>query len=328
MSTLIVPCANNKIIEGEPLCIKFHPSGRLFIEQAMQGLDLNEFDKIIIAISKEENEKYNIKHKIEYNFNDVEKLEIFIVEHSTEGPADTVYDVINEKKIEGELVVKDSTSYVEVSPHCYHKNFIVGLNVSSWKEDINDLRRKSFIQINEQSQILDIIEKKLISDKISVGVYGFKDCNEYIRAYRRLKDDNYPIKSLYVSHIISYLIGFYGDVFHYFSTDLYEDWSSEKSWMDVQRKMANYFIDLDAIFGLDFNGINNEIVINNLKTLSNQGARFIGFTSSDESIKKKMKVVFANNNINCIQVVYGCSMSKVKQIIDCKDMLKEALYII
>ena len=43
-------------------------------------------------------------------------------------------------------------------------------------------------------------------------------------------------------------------------------------------------------------------------------------------VKKMMKNLFLKNGINCIQVVYGCSMSKVKRIISTDTMVRESNY--
>ena len=67
-------------------------------------------------------------------------------------------------------------------------NFVSGLDLTTYNQDVFKVRTKSFIVTNEQNQILDIIEKKFRSDIISVGLYGFKNTNDFIEAYRNLSD--------------------------------------------------------------------------------------------------------------------------------------------
>lgn len=326
MNTLIVPCALNQIIDGEPLGMKRHPLGKLLVHQCFYNLNLDSFDSIIIALSRKEESAYGIKERIIQEVQEYENIKVIILDEETSGPAETVYQTVVKERVMGSLVIKDSTNYINISKHMYGKNFIAGINISVWPEDIHDIRRKSFIKVNEQSKVLDIIEKKVKSEIIGVGLYGFKEAGDYCKAYEKLSNSVHPLRSLYVSHIISYLIGVYGKVFHYIPVTEFEDWSSEKCWLDIQTRYANYFLDLDEIFGLDLDCHNHRDVIEDLTKLSVKGATFIGFTSNDESVKKMMKNLFLKNGINCIQVVYGCSMSKVKRIISTDTMVRESNY--
>jgi len=326
MNTLIVPCAINRIIGGEPLGVKRHPLGRLVVHQCFYNLDLGRFDSIIIALNQKEEAAYGIREKICKELQDYDKVKVTILDEETSGPAETVYQTIAKENVTGSLVLKDSTNYIDISEDMYGKNFIAGINISSWPEDIHDIRRKSFIKVNEQAKVLDIIEKKVKSEIIGAGLYGFKDAKDYCEAYEKLNNSVHPLRSLYVSHIISYLIGVYGKVFHYLPVTEFEDWSSEKCWLDIQARYANYFLDLDAIFGVELDCQSHLDVIEDLTKLSAKGATFIGFTSNDESVKKRMKNMFLKRGINCIQVVYGCSMSKIKRIISTDTMVRESNY--
>ncbi|WP_415945849.1 hypothetical protein [Selenomonas montiformis] len=326
MNTLIVPCAENQYIEDDLVCVKRHPQGSFFVEQCLSSLELNQFDSVIIALGKTENNRFQLLERLKKELGKYKNVSIEVLPCDTKGSAETVYQVIREKKIQGEIVIKDSTSSLVIPNDCYHKNFIIGINLSCWKDDIHDIRRKSFIKVNEQSQVLDIIEKDVQSNIISVGMYGFKHADDYVQAYKRLNDKNYSIERLYISHIISYLIGACDKVFHFVPAISYEEWSSRTSWMNIQKKYANYFLDLDALFGPDLDVHNCEETIRSIKRISCAGATFIAFTSHDESMKKKMKALFAAMDIHCIQVVYGCSMSKIKRIISDEGILKDILY--
>lgn len=326
MSTLIVPCAINQLIDGELLGLKRHPLGKMIVHQCFYNLDPSRFDRIIIALNQKEEDAYGIRERIVEELKEYANVQVIVLEEETSGPAETVYQAISKENVTGSLIIKDSTNFIKVSQDMYGKNFIAGINISSWPEDIHDIRRKSFIKVNEQAKVLDIIEKKVKSEIIGVGLYGFKEARDYTEAYEKLNNSVHPLRSLYVSHIISYLIGVYGRVFHYIPVTEFEDWSSEKCWLDIQERYANYFLDLDEIFGISLDCKSHLDVIENLTKLSTKGATFIGFTSNDERVKKKMKNMFLQKGINCIQVVYGCTLSKVKRIISTDTMVRESNY--
>ena len=84
---------------------------------------------------------------------------------------------------------------------------------------------------------------------------------------QHLNDASYPISKLYVSHVISYLIGYSGRVFRYVNSIAYENWGDERLWKDMQRDYTLYFIDLDNILGSD--GILTESNKEKLEVLQN-----------------------------------------------------------
>ena len=49
-----------------------------------------------------------------------------------------------------------------------NKNFIAGVDISKHPE-ISNIHQKSFLKLNNKNQIIDIEEKKIISDKICIG---------------------------------------------------------------------------------------------------------------------------------------------------------------
>ena len=59
MNTLIVPCAgrSSRFPNTKPKFLLTHPDGKLMIEHAIEGIDINKFDQIVITIVKEHDEK-------------------------------------------------------------------------------------------------------------------------------------------------------------------------------------------------------------------------------------------------------------------------------
>ena len=312
MSTLIVPCLGRKIIDGLPQYLLRHPNGKILLERCMDGIYPGEYEKIFIAILESDIQDYGADKIIAQELGEKYQVEIVPFTEMTGGPADTVYAVLSRKNITGPIVIKDSDNYVMV-PHGAEGNFVAGLDLNEWDRDVHNLRNKSFLILNEQKNLLDVIEKQIKSDVICLGLYGFRKAENFRQAYERLHDPSYPINKLYVSHIISYLIGYSGQVFRYISADAYENWGDDRLWQDMQRDYTLYFIDLDNILGEA--GYLMDAHREKLCTLQKRGASFVGYTTHDAEYKTNALQVLENAGLCFLKVVYGCPHSTEKQFI-------------
>lgn len=311
MNTLIVPCLGRKIINGIPQYLHRHPAGKLLIERSIEGVFSEDYDKVYIILLKEDIETYHANTVIYEELNNY-PLEILTLDKMTKGPAETVYSAIKKAGIFGSVVVKDADNFL-ITEKVPQGNFVAGLDLNTWERDVHNLRNKSFLIVNEQGNLLDIIEKQVRSDVISLGLYGFKRAEDFVKAYEHLNDESYPISRLYISHIISYLIGYSGRVFHYVPAIEYENWGNERLWKDMQRDYTMYFIDLDNI--LANGGILSENNKNKLLALQSRGASFIGYTVEDEDYKISALKVLQEAGLKFIKIVYGCPYSERREII-------------
>lgn len=171
MSTLIVPSMGRKIINGIPQYLNRHPNGKLLIERSIGGVYSEEISRVLIVLKSQDEIEYHAKTKI---LNEVTgyPLEIITLDAMTAGPAATVYQAIFSADISGPIVVKDSDNYLRTAERS-KGNFVAGLDLNTWEGDIHNLRNKSFLIVNEQGNLLDIIEKQVRSDMICLGLYGF-----------------------------------------------------------------------------------------------------------------------------------------------------------
>ena len=149
---------------------------------------------------------------------------------------------------------------------------------------------------------------------VCLGLYGFKRVEDFIKAYEKLNDASYPISSLYVSHIISYLIGYSGKVFRYVKSLEYENWGDKRLWSDLQRDYALYFINLDTILGNQ--GTLTESCKEKLMQLQNRGATFVGYTVENEEYKQLALKVLQEAGLKFLKVIYGCPFSEKKYLIN------------
>ena len=305
MRTLIVPCAGSKNIDKIPIFLNRHPDGELLAIKSIIDIYPETYDRIIYVITDQIEKKYNVSSILKNENKGRYPIEISILEQDTLGPAMTVYQTIKNAKVSGEFAIRDSHAFLKLKEN-YYGNFIAGLDLTKYKRTIDNLKNKSFLILNEQKNALDIIEKHFCSDVVSVGLYGFKKTEDFLMAYEHLDDSDYPIEKKYVSHIISYLIGYKQRVFHAVDVSEYEDWSTEYSWSKIQKSHANCFLNLDEIFE-DGSHLSDEIIFD-LQKLSKSGVAFIGFTY--KKCESEWSQYLRDNGINVINTICGCNYSR------------------
>ena len=158
---------------------------------------------------------------------------------------------------------------------------------------------------------------------ISVGLYGFRNVDDFMMAYEKLKDSAYPIKKMYLSNVISYLIGYSQRVFHCVPVTKHEDWGSIETWNMLQRQYAVCIIDADRMIGRLLSESCLSDLINLLSTTNKGHMQYILMTAGimDSAMVKKEMI---QNGINCVGVITEVSQSNKKIIISSADELRLA----
>lgn len=324
MRTLVVLCAGNRRINELPIFLNRHPDGKLLAEKAIEGIYPNSYDQIIYSTSKSINDEFGANNILEKEIGKKYNVLFFEQEYQTNGPAESVYLTLKGLKIEGEFVVRDSLNKI-ILDNNETGNFVAGLNLITYDEDVYNLRTKSFIVTNEQKQILDVIEKRLKSDIISVGLYGFKNVSDFFLAYENLNDRNYPIGKMYISNIISYLIGYKQRVFHCADVSFHEDWGTAETWSKVQKKYATVFVDIDGLMKKIYKNEYEDKLVSLLTVFSNKNQFVILFTRNKEINKKSMYQKLKLKKINCIDIISSVSFSSENFIVSDDNDLQRVL---
>ena len=303
MLTLVVPCAGTRKINNNPLFLTRYPDNQLLALKAIEGVYPDNYDRIIFTVLKDVDKKFHACEMIKRENKGKYNVDFVVLDEQTSGPAETIYQTIKKAGIDGEFAVRDTHAYLSVKKD-YVGNFVAGLDLTTYEKTIDNLRSKSFITINEQGQILDVVEKHFCSDVISAGFYGFKSTEDFNNAYEHLCDPNYNIQKLYLSHVISYLIGYSQRVFHRAKVLEFEDWSTSMAWQKVQKDNSLCFIDLDSI-EIDFD------TLDKLVSLSKAGMAFIGFSYNNISLDD-----IEMRGVNIISIVHNCPRTNSKTIIN------------
>lgn len=303
----------------KPKWMLTHPKGNLMVQESLNGLDLKKFDRIILTIVKEHSIKHDAKLVLEQAFDvkNNKKIEILELDDFTTSQSQTVFETLKKKKIKGPFVVKDSDNFVKVKIN-HLSEFVVGLDINKFPKEVLRLKSKSFLVKNDQNIITDIIEKKISSENICLGVYGFSDPEKFVTAYNALSKQNQK-GEIYLSHIIFYLIATNKSIYKYIEADDFEDWGTLQDWKNTQITHSTYFVDIDGVllenrgkYGKE-NWSNSLLPIDEniefIKELYNKGAKLVLTTSRSQKYLSGFKKFLKEQGVEIHAIVAECNHS-------------------
>lgn len=319
MNTLIIPCAgkSNRFPNMKPKWMLTHPDGELMIQKALSGLNTEIFDRIIITIVKPHCEKYEADVILEQVFKANKKIELCILDDFTSSASETIYLTLEKMNISGAFVVKDSDNKVEVKLDNNIKNSTVGYDLHEHPH-VSNIPGKSFLLVGKQNLIEDIIEKRVVSNIICLGVYSFESADLFKKHYLELVKKD--IKGeMFISHVISYILSKRQYIFEVVMADGYEDWGTLAEWQQVQKQYRTYFVDVDGVLMMNCGKYgrrnwynNNDIIAENMeviKKLQNDGAQIIITTSRTEDLRSDLEQILNENGIVPYAILMGLNHS-------------------
>ena len=311
MRTLIVPCAGRNFINNRPRWSLACYNNEILLSLCLKRICIDNFDRIIVTILRDDLSFFDVEQ-----LRDTidKKIEFCILEKPTVGPADTIYETLVDKNVKGSICIKDIDIVFEY-PKNASGNFISGIHLLNYNSNLRNARSKSFITKNEKDIVMDIIEKNVKSDIISIGLYGFENANDFIRAYKDLKESVENEERLFVSHIITYLIGVDNKVFDFVEIPNYELFETESDYDKAIKSRGTYIINTKSINVCE--------QIEKFKLLSQKGASII-FVVSSLNVKEIEKIVY-EAHIKCSFLVSDSKDCFIKYI-ESEEELKEVFF--
>jgi len=266
---LIVPMAgsSSRFPNMKPKWMLTHPNGRFMVVEAISGLNLNDFARVFFLCLKEHEEKFHFTKGFKEELDEspvAGKYEIIYLERPTAHQSETVSLAIQMKKIEGPVFVKDSDNYFKATYKGDNTVCYFDLNLSGLIQPKN----KSYIELDVQGFVSNIIEKNVISSQFCVGGYGFSEANDFIRFLSKINSD----KEIYLSNVIFQMI--LSDIkFHAQLVKEYKDWGTLEDWDRFKRSYATLFLDIDGTL------------------VKNSSAHFSPYIGESEPIKDNTDIV-------------------------------------
>ena len=175
--------------------------------KSIECINVELFKDIYFAILKKHEDKYHIMDKIitasEHNKLKGIKLHFRIFEYPTSSQAETIYQIIKNYHIEGQIFIKDADSMYVCDKEIKGNAVMV---YSLENTPIVDPQHKSYVAIDDQNFVTNIIEKKVVSNLFNCGGYSFYSSQDFIDAYEAVQEYEDMLNHMYISHIIYWLI--------------------------------------------------------------------------------------------------------------------------
>lgn len=234
---------SSRFPNNKPKWMMTHPRRNCFmVIESILGLNLDFFDKIIFVTLKEHETNFHFTDGLKKQLDEngiLTKSKIIHLTKQTNSQSETVYEAIKKEKIKGFICIKDSDGKF-ITNIDTNNNQICYCDLSSLGKI--DATSKSYIELEDNNLITNIIEKTIISSTFSVGGYCFESAESFCEAYDTLK---YMDGECYISNVV-YEMLLYGDKFYGLKCTGFEDYGTIDEWNNFKRKFKTIFIDLDG----------------------------------------------------------------------------------
>jgi hypothetical protein len=319
MSTLIFPMGgqSSRFPNVKPKWMLTHPKSNTYmVLETLKGINHDFFDKIIFTFLQDHENKYKFfeSFKLELQrLNILHKTDFLFLQKSTNNQPETVYETIRQKEISGFILIKDCDSYYETV--ITHQNNQVCFHDLNEAKETNAIS-KSYIEFDNDRQITNIVEKKIISSFFNVGGYGFQDAQIFARYYELLNNQD---NNFYVSNIIHQML-IDKNIFIAQKTYNFKDWGTLQDWRKFTDKFQTLFLDLDGTLVTNTSHLmeprigDSKPLENNIKTIQElyeQGnIHIIITTSRPEAYKNETIKELERFNIPYDQLIMGLPHAK------------------
>ena len=216
------------------------------------------------------------------------KSNIVLLPEQTDSQSETVYTFLSGYDLDGFIFIKDSDGFYRCDVE--ERNQVAYFDLNDMY-DIN-ARTKSYVDLDVNDVVTNIVEKKVISSTFSSGGYGFADAKEFCKTFEKLQDMD---GECYISHIIFEMM-LSGSTFYGTKTTDFKDWGTLDAWNKYKSQYKCLFVDIDGTLITNsshhfppYTGSGEPIEdnINLLADLHEQGkARIILTTSRPERLRQ------------------------------------------
>ena len=244
MRSLIVPMAgrSSRFPNMRPKWMLTHPmTNRFMVTESILGLNLDFFDNIWFICLQEHEDKYQFMKGLVSELDEVglrSKSNIVLLPEQTDSQSETVYTFLSGQELEGFVFIKDSDGFYRCDVE--ERNQVAYFDLNDM-DDIN-ARTKSYIELDVNNVVTNIVEKKVVSSTFSSGGYGFADAKEFCKTFEKLQDMD---GECYISHIIFEMM-LSGSTFYGTKTTDFKDWGTLDAWNKYKSQYKCLFVDIDG----------------------------------------------------------------------------------
>jgi len=211
------------------------------VTEAISGLNLDFFDNIYFICLQQHEDKYQFMKGFVSELDDAglrEKSNIVLLPEQTDSQSETVYTFLSGYDLDGFIFIKDSDGFYRCDVE--ERNQVAYFDLNDM-DDIN-ARTKSYVDLDVNDVVTNIVEKKVISSTFSSGGYGFADAKEFCKTFEKLQDMD---GECYISHIIFEMM-LSGSTFYGTKTTDFKDWGTLDAWNKYKSQYKCLFVDIDG----------------------------------------------------------------------------------
>jgi hypothetical protein len=242
MKNLILPVAgrSSRFPGMRPKWLLTMPDGKLMIEKAVEGLELSDFDRVIVVCLREHLDAYLTEKSLDNILAGIghTNIEVCVVTEPTSSQSETVAIALKEAKVHGSIFIKDCDNRFSV--RWCGKNQVAVIDLNSI--GLIDAKNKSYVQSDALGNISNIIEKQVISNYFCCGGYGFEDSEDFLKHYHEVKSE----QEVYISHII-YSMLMAEEKFSIIEAENYVDWGTLREYRHYTGAFVTLFCDVDGV---------------------------------------------------------------------------------
>lgn len=249
VSLILCAAGKSSRFPGKPKWMLTSPNGNLMIQECLMGLDLANVTDVYVTLLKEHVETYcgNLDDvKVLFDTPNLRNttIHITVIDESTTSQSETIYETITRNSIMGPIFIKDCDN--QFTHKVTKGNYVCTLLVND-ENPVIKIHNKSFIEHNRLGHVLNICEKKIISNCICVGGYSFEDAQMFACVYLKCKDiTDIHTSELYVSNII-YRCMLDDVLFMACNVSGYIDWGTIVEWTLYRSSFKTLFVDIDGV---------------------------------------------------------------------------------
>jgi hypothetical protein len=279
--------------------------------EAIKGLNLEFFDEIYFVFLAVHKSQYDFLKGFNASLNEMgilHKTQLVFLESETRSQSETVYEAIVQKDIKGYVFIKDSDGYF----NCTLED---ELNIVAYEkldniQFINPMS-KSYVELDDNGYLTNIVEKQVVSSNFCVGGYGFESHNDFKNYYLEVNRFN---QEAYISDVI-FLMLLKNTKFKSILTSKFQDWGTLDEWNKYKRKFKCIFADIDGTLISNssnlfapYTGSGSIIAenVNSLNELHANGFAYIVLTTSrNESVRQQTIKELEEHGILYDQLIMG-----------------------
>lgn len=313
---LIVPIAgkSSRYPNVKPKWMLAHPNGKFMAIQAISGLNLNQFNRIIFVYLEEHETMYSFKTGFinELESCGIKNYELCSLDEQTKDVTETVTKAIQLMNIKGPIFIKDSDSYFSCSD-IPSGNFIFYSHLKN--TNCTKPAGSSYITLDENNIITNIVEKQIISPYICVGGYLFESAEDFLEIASQINSST----ERYISDIVYFDMLHKKSVFRGIEINDLEDWGTLDDWKTYKKQFATLFLDIDGTI-VEHSSTHFppyvatskplEKNLNYLKSLDKSKVEIILTTSRTEEYRKQTEEQLKSLGLEYKQLIMGLNHNK------------------